>query len=207
MAITYPLSHPATGLRSVRILPRRLAAVSESEFTLAQQAQLHQGARFEFRCELAPQDRDNGEEWAAFLLELDGVYGTFLLGDPSFLAKGARGALGGIPLVNGGSQTGKNLNIDGLTPSVTNWIRKGDYFQLGTGAASRLYKCSQSANSNGSGQATLQFWPPIVTAPTDNATVTVTGAMGEFRLAAQVEYSIDEALHFGFAFDAVAVVP
>lgn len=207
MAIIYPLSHPASGLRAVKILPRRVAAVSESEFTLAQQAQLHQGARFEFGCELAPQDRDNGEEWAAFLLELDGVYGTFLLGDPSFIAKGARGALGGTPLVNGAAQTGKNLNIDGLSNNVTNWIKKGDYFQLGSGTTARLYKCSQNASSNGSGQATLQFWPPIVTAPADNAAVTVTGALGVFRLAQAIEYSIDEALHFGFAFDAVAVVP
>jgi len=119
----------------------------------------------------------------AFLADLQGQYGTFLYGDPDYLAVGARGSLGGTPLVNGAGQTGNTLAIDGASLSVTNWIRKGDYFQLGTGTSARLYMITEDANSNGSGEVTLTFQPALRSSPADNQAVTITGAKGLMRLA------------------------
>ncbi len=40
-----------------------------------------------------------------------------------------RGAYGGTPLVFGASQTGSDIDLDGVS-NVTNWIRAGDYLSI-----------------------------------------------------------------------------
>ncbi|MEL7475629.1 MAG: hypothetical protein AAGJ55_05290, partial [Cyanobacteria bacterium J06555_12] len=59
----------------------------------------------------------------AFLARLNGQQHRVTLPDHSLVQ---RGALSGALVVNGASQTGSSINIDGATPSVTNWIRAGD---------------------------------------------------------------------------------
>jgi hypothetical protein len=78
----------------------------------------------------------------------------------------------------GGGQTGSTLNIDGAPNSITNWARAGDYFNV----AGRLHRLTANANSNGSGQVTLNFEPPIYVAPADNAPITCNPASIQMRL-------------------------
>ncbi len=85
----------------------------------------------------------------------------------------ARGAYGGTPLVDGASQTGSSINIDGVTPSVTNWIRRGDYFSVLVNGEHELKLCTADANSDGTGQVTIQFEPRLRASPADNAAVRV----------------------------------
>ena len=73
--------------------------------------------------------RSDAEIWLGFLLSLNGMAGSFLLGDP--LGATASGNLGGTPLVNGANQTGASLSIDGCSNNITNWLKAGDYIQLG----------------------------------------------------------------------------
>ena len=116
------------------------------------------------------------------------------------------GALGGTPLVNGGSQTStytdvkdtnqQTLNIDGATNSVTGWAKQGDVFTIaGVFAVNPVTKETQAflqqfvvkadANSNGSGAVALTISPAIITsgayqtvsaAPADNAAITWLGS-------------------------------
>ena len=115
--------------------------------------------------------REDAEQLIAFMLKLNGTYGTFTLGDP--LNTSPRGVGTGTPLVNGGSQTGNSLVTDGWTSGQTGILKAGDWIQLGSGSTSRLYKILSDANSNGSGQATFDIWPNLRSSPADNAAITV----------------------------------
>lgn len=115
------------------------------------------------------------------------------------------GALGGTPLVNGGSQnvtyaTAKDTNsqsliIDGMTASVTGWGKAGDVFTIaGVYAVNPISKATlphlqqfvvgADFNSSAGGAATITISPAIITsgayqtvsaAPADNAPITWMG--------------------------------
>jgi hypothetical protein len=128
-----------------------------------------------------------------------------LLGDPNGAT--ARGAATGTPLVNGASQTGGSLVIDGAATSVTGWLKAGDYIQLGSNGSSTLHKVLTDANSDGSGNVTLDIWPHIRVAPADNAAVTVSDAKGLFRLSSNEQaFSINESAIYGMTFAAMEAV-
>jgi hypothetical protein len=144
--------------------------------------------------------RADAEYWVAFLLKLNGPFGTFLLGDP--LGATARGVATGTPLVNGGSQVGNELITDGWTTSQTGILRAGDYIQIGSGATAQLYKILDDVNSDGSGNATLTIWPSLRSSPADEAVITVSSPKGNFRLTTQPSWDIDEASIYGMTFGA-----
>lgn len=206
MAITYPLSHPTNvGFASASMTAKSVVGVSRSPFTGAQQVQKHQGQWWEFQASLPPMTRATAEEWVAFLLSLNGMQGTFLLGDP--LGTTARGIATGTPLVKGASQTGNSLITDGWTASQTGILKAGDYFQLGSSTSSKLYKVLNDANSDGSGDATFDIWPNINTAVSDNTALTVASAKGLFRLADnEMRWDLQQAQQYGIAFSAIGVI-
>ena len=110
-------------------------------------------------------------------------------------------------MVNGASQTGGTLNIDGCTASQTGWLKAGDYIQLGTAGTATLHKVLADADSNGSGEVSLDIWPYIRTAPSDNASVVVTNTVGRFRLASnQQNWSIRETSAYGITFGGVGAI-
>lgn len=206
MAISYPLSLPnVTSFQSARMTARSVVGVTKSPFTGAQQVQKHQGQWWEFDCKLHPMIRVEAEKWISFIISLNGMQGTFLLGDP--LGATARGVASGTPLVKGGSQTGNSLITDGWTTSQTGILKAGDYFQLGTGASSKLYKVLADANSNGSGDATFDIWPSINTAVADDLALTVSSAKGLFRLSSnEMGFDLKLAQQYGIAFSAIEVI-
>ncbi len=131
---------------------------------------------------------------------------TFLMGDPNRLT--ARGALGGSPVVNGANQTGSSVSIDGCSNNITGWMKAGDYIQLGAASTARLHKVLQQVDTNGSGQATLDIWPNMVTAPTDGSTVVTSNTVGRWRLnSGEQDWSIDNASFYGITFACVQVIP
>lgn len=83
----------------------------------------------------------------------------------------SRGGYGGTPLVNGGSQTGNTLNVDGVT-NKTNWIREGDYFSVDVNGEHELKMCIADANSTG-GTIAITFEPPLRASPLNNAAIYV----------------------------------
>lgn len=206
MPISYPRALPThTGIRSINLRAVNVTAVSESVFTLRQQVYKHSGERWEAEITLPPMKRADAEGWIAWLLSMRGREGTFLLGDP--LGGTARGSVGGTPVVNGGSQTGDSISIDGCTASQTGWLKAGDYIQLGAGASASLHKVLQDVSSSGAGQATIDIWPSIRTAPADGAAIVVNNAKGVFRLTSpNVDWAIDEASIYGLTFPAVEVI-
>lgn len=207
MAITYPLTLPTTtGIATVTLSARNVVGLSQSPFTMKQQVQKHAGQRWEAQVQLPPMDRDEAEYWISFLMKLNGVFGTFLLGDPNGATPrgGIKDNASDQMRVNGASQSGNSLNIDGATASVTDYLKAGDYLQIGGGATAELYKVLNDVDSDASGELTVDIWPNLRSTPADDARVFAANTVGKFRMADnQVNFSIDQASIYGLTFQAI----
>jgi len=142
----------------------------ESPLTKNVQRILLSGGRWVLSASLPAMNRQQMAPWQSFFLQLEGGVNTFYGFDPD--GKTPRGAATGTPLVNGASQTGSSLIIDGCTANVTNWMMAGDYFSVN----GQLVMVTANANTNGSGQTTLNFKPALRSSPADNAPLTVQNA-------------------------------
>jgi len=197
MSITFPVQFPTYNIRSVNIRARSIVGMSVSPFTGQQQVYQHSGQWWEMEITLPPMKAEDAEAVAAFLLKMNGSYGTFLLGDPANRAP--RGVGTGTPLVNGSGQSGNSLVTDGWTASQTGILKAGDWIQLGTGTATRLHRVLSDANSDASGNATFDIWPNLRSSPSDNAAIIVNSTQGQWRLASnEMQYSIGGAKVYSF---------
>jgi hypothetical protein len=206
MAISYPLSLPTNiGIASITFTAENAVAISQSPFTYAQQVVKHQGERWSASISLPPMLRDNAEPWVAFILSLRGPLGTFLLGDPNCkVPQGSAKTSAGTPLVKGASQTGSSLIIDGLPINTSDYLKAGDYIQLGDLTTATLHKVLIDVDTNSGGEALLELWPSIKTAPADNAEVVVSNTVGKFRLSGNVQqWQINDISSYGITFDCV----
>lgn len=194
MTISYPVTAPtAVAPRSVRMTQRSIVGVSASPFTAQQQVYVYQGMWWEMDVQLPPMIRADAEAWISTLVSLNGREGTFLFGPPG--AASTRGTATAVT-VSGGSQTGRTLTV-----SSNGTLKAGDYFQLSSGATTRLHKILADAAS---GTPTLEIWPALRASPANGATVTIASPLGRWRLAAnQTDWSINEALHYGLSFACV----
>jgi hypothetical protein len=186
VTISFPLSMPTTRAPA-HIDWRRESniGVAASPFSFSPQTYVWGAERWLATLVWGTMGQVDANDVEGFLLALNGREGSFLMGDPMRTAPTGTWA-GQSPLVNGASQAGKTLAIDGLTPTTTTG-RKGDWFQLGSGATSRLYRLTADFTANGSGQATLDFWPSLRVSPADNAALTLASAKGLFMLAGNVD--------------------
>ena len=173
MAISYPISLPAKGIKQIQLTMVNSVAVSTSPFTGQQQVYKHQGSRWKASIALVQMLRYEAEEWIAALGSLYGQYGTMLLGDPA--GQTARGTISGSPTVNGGSQTGTTLTVN----AITGTLLAGDYIQIGTGADSRLYKVLKDVASGGT---SIEIFPRLRESPADSAAIIYEDTVGLFRL-------------------------
>ncbi len=202
MTITYPLSIP-TGVPTaakIKLYAENVVAVSRSPFTFHSQTYVHPGQMWGASVTLPRMRRDHAEPWLAFLLSLKGRQGYFILEDPSSLAP--QGAVTGTVRVNGGGQLGSSLIVDGFVPDTTGVFKAGDCFQIGTGAAARLYKILADVDSDALGGATLDIWPDLRESPSDNAQIRYNTPGGLFRLSSnRVSWDINEITTYGISFD------
>ena len=203
MAITYPLTLPTvTGVQTVNFIVRNSIGATQSPFTYEQQIFKNPGQRFEADITLPPMSRADAEVWNTFFIKLYGQYGTFLLGDPnSATPRGTASSSAGTPVVNGASQTGDTLNIDGVPTSQTGYLKAGDYIQLGTGILSRLHMVVEDADTDSGGNATLSIEPALRTSPSDDLAITVSNTKGVFRLVTnETEWDANSVSVYGITF-------
>lgn len=160
---------------------------------------------------------NNGSAISAGSFVIGTRYEIATLGDTDWVSIGASSATVGVQFLATGtgsgtgtvteSQTGGTLEIDGATVSTTGWLKAGDYIQLGAASSATLHKVLLDADSDASGNVTLEIWPYMRTAPADNAAVTVSNCKGVFRLATNTQsWSINESSAYGLQFDAMEAV-
>lgn len=112
--------------------------------------------------------------WQAWLLELNGLAGTFYLSDT--IAGPGSGTVAGTPLVNGADQASESLATDGWSGGDN--VKAGDWISI----ADQLYTILDDASESG-GAMTLTIWPEARN-PMDNAAISYgTSARGVFRLS------------------------
>jgi len=120
--------------------------------------------------------RTDADTVAVFMTKLRGMGNRFKTGNPA--RSTLLGAGGGTPLVKGASQTGASLLTDGW-PLSTAILKAGDYFEVN----SEYKLVAADVTSDGSGNATITFEPPLRASPADNAPITLSGAGATFMLA------------------------
>jgi len=203
MAISYPLTFPTVrGIMEITWRAQRADLASESPLSFAEQIIQHPGQRWAADVVMPPMERAEGEEFIAFLLRLDGRAGSFLLIPPeSQTSRGSATTTPGTPLVNGASQTGNSLIIDGLPTSVTGYLKAYDTIQLGTGTGTRLHRVINDVDSDSGGNATIDIWPNLRASPANNAAIVVSGGAGHFRLDSPISsWGIDGSDLYHLAF-------
>jgi len=202
---SYPITLPTNSAgqpTSTTFRIRRVVAQSISPFTAQTQTLRHQGEWWEAEITLPPMKHELAREWVAKLVSMRGVFGTMLLGDwDARTPRGTASSSAGTPLVNGGSQTGNSLIIDGATASQTGYLKAGDYIQIGSGISSKLHMVIDDVNTDSGGNATLNIEPKLRTSPSDNTALTVTNTKGVFRLAGnETEWTADAVSKYGITF-------
>ena len=123
------------------------------------------GARWQASLSYNILSRDRRAALQAFLVKLAGSSGRFYLQNYAELEP--RGIATGAPVIKGAAQVGRSLETDGWTPSQTGILLAGDYIEIG----GEFKMVVADANSDVSGNATLEIEPPIRTSPADNSAI------------------------------------
>jgi len=184
----------------------RVIGMTRSPFTKEESKFKWQGEAWSVDFQMPPFTRRSvAADWIAFGVKLEGMFNHFLLGDPS--ARIPRGVATGSPKVDGAGQQGNTLAVKDFTPSVTGILKKNDYFQIGTGALSRLHMLTEDADTDPSGDTILTFAPALRYSPADGAAIIVTDAKGVFRLTSNSwSWSVAPGPQYRLSFQATEVV-
>ncbi len=208
MSISYPLAMPATNtIRSIELRTINAVAYSRSPFTFAGQAHEYAGKMWQADITLKPMRRSDAEKWITWLMSLKGQLGTFYLNDPLGCTPLGSARNSDTVTINGATTSGNTLDIQSAPLSTTDFLKAGDYMQIGSGTSRQLFKVLQDVDTDASGTATVDVWPNVRTTIADNAPVTFESAKGVFRLASnETSWSVNEASIYGITFGAVEAV-
>lgn len=144
------------------------------------------GHRFKFTLDYNDSlTRDQYEPLFAFIQKQKNSFDTFTVTLPDKVTP--RGVATGSPLVNGASQTGSSIITDGWSASVTGIMKAGDILKFS--GHTKVYMVTDDANSNGTGQATINISPALMSSPADNEIITVVSVPFTVHL-------VDDALRY-----------
>lgn len=167
-------------LRAVNIVGEQ-----RGPFNAKREVQVFPGAHWEIEVAFLPVVRAEAQRLEAFLLSLRGKAGTFRLADP--YRSLPLGSNLGTPLIRVATVAGDEAVLtkdwDLEEPGV---MLAGDFIEIGT----RLHMVLQDVDSDASGHATVNVWPPIRQEHAVNAPVITQNARGVFALDANaVEFT------------------
>lgn len=158
-------------------------AIKRSVLTGAIQTISRPGSRWELDLTWENLYGDHREDVLAFFVRLNGAEHRVRLS--ALYGKTQRGAFGGSPVVDGAGQTGSSINLTGAFTGITDWIKAGDFLQIGN----NLYQATADADSDGSGDVTVNIQPQLRSSPSNGASVTVESPYGQFILISPVDPS------------------
>jgi hypothetical protein len=195
MSGTFPSTPVAS---SIAISSEQNTIVSVTTSGRRQSRQID-GQKFRLRVTFPPMTRTEFAPINAFIMKQRSQLESFTYSPPT--VSSTLGVATGSILVNGAISAGAtSCSIDGMANSTTGVLKAGDYFRF-TGQT-KVYMCVSDVNSNGSGQGTLTFEPPLRTAVSDNAvliysnvdfTLGLTNDVQEFNIGTEnlFQYEVD----------------
>lgn len=200
---TYPLTLPSSpNPRSMSISLERRIAGFENPFTYALQTFEHQGKRWKVRMSMPPMTQEQADDWEVLLLQLRGILGTFYL--TPYDRPSSLGNPSGSPTLTSIHSSKTQVVIGNCTPSITGYLKKGDWISF---ANNLLVKLTADVDTDGSGNATLDFEPALRSDPSLSSAITYTNPRGVFRLTSSLsEWNINALKHYGFTFDFVEAI-
>lgn len=190
MSGTLPLSVQMPAQATLRSMQPTRVSVAHS---LKRQVRTRGAQRWGIRMSWSPMRRNLFAQFQGFLLSQRGQADTFTTTLPGYTAP--QGTWPGTPLVNGASQTGRSIIMDGFTASQTGVAKCGDLLKFA--GHTKVYMITADANSNGSGQATLSIEPALVASPADNEAIVTSNVPFTVALASD---SLDTNLSPGVLF-------
>ena len=195
MSGTFP-SSPAP--RDVAISTNQNTIVTTTASGRRQARQID-GQKFRLRLRFPVMTRSQFAPILAFIMKQRSQMESFQYVPPTI--DDALGVASGVISVNGAISAGvTSVAIDGMANSTSGVFKAGDYFRF-TGQT-KVYMVMSDVSSNGSGQGTLTFEPPLRANVADNAvliysnvdfTVGLTGDIQEFNISTEnyFQYEID----------------
>ncbi len=147
---------PVLPLTLVSSLERRLVtsvAEARSPFTGTSQIQDWGASWWEYQIEMAVTQGNKARRLSAFFGALGGLRGRFLFPDPSIE----------LPVAAGNPYVTEAQVVGASTLKTAGWglgLRAGDFFQLGSDAATRLYQVTADIVPMGS-EAVISFVPSL----------------------------------------------
>ena len=195
MSGTFP-SSPAP--RDVAISTNQNTIVTTTASGRRQARQID-GQRFRLRVRFPIMTRAEFAPINAFVMKQRSQMESFQFVPPTI--DDALGVASGVISVNGAILAGvTSVAIDGMANSISGVFKAGDYFRF-TGQT-KVYMVMADVSSNGSGQGTLTFEPPLRANVSDNAiliysnvdfTVGLTGDIQEFNISTEnyFQYEVD----------------
>lgn len=157
-------------------------------------------AAWYMQVQLRPMKNDEARAWRGALAALSRMANYFLLAPPDY-----RGPVysGPSPSVDGSGQIGFSLNISGASANTT-ILLAGEYFTVNGELKVVTYDCV----SNGVGDATVVFEPPLRQSPVDATPLVLDEPKCKFRLSQpRCEWEVRPGKFYFMTVDAVEAIP
>lgn len=193
MSGQFPTS-PVARSANIRSLQNTIVSVTTSG---RKQARQIDGQRFAITLSFPPMSRSEFAPIKAFIMKQRSQLENFTLIPPT--EGNAQGVASTILNVDGALTAGTTTaNIDNMTVSTNGILKAGDYFRF-TGQQ-KVYMAVEDLNSDGYGEGTLTFEPPLRANVADNViliydnvdfTVSLTNDIQEFDLGVNNYYSYE----------------
>jgi len=146
------------------------------------------GQKFSITLDYPPMSRSNFAPIKAFIMKQRARLNTFTVIPP--VVSNAQGVATGTISVNGAISSGATTcAIDGMATSTNDILKAGDYFRF-TGQ-DKVYMAVEDLDSDGSGEGTLTFEPPLRSDVADDVALIYDNVDFTVRLSNDIqEYSI-----------------
>jgi len=200
MSGTFPAS-PVASSASISSQQNTIVSTTTSG---RRQARQIDGQRFRMTISFPPMTRAEFSPINAFIIKQRSQLETFTYAPPTISSP--LGVASGVIRVNGAILAGvTSVAIDGMANSTSGVFKAGDYFRF-TGQT-KVYMVMADVASNGSGQGTLTFEPPLRTGVSDNAILIYSSVDFTLGLVADVqEFNIGTENLFQYQLDVIEVL-
>ena len=153
------------------------------------------GSKWYATFNLPPMKKENALEYIGFLQRLQGRVHSFFGYDANHRSPSGTIA-GSTLLVDGASQTGTSLNLDGGANS-TLVLKAGDFFSVNN----ELKMVTANATTDSSGDVTVNFVPSLRSSPSNDASITTTNPVCTMKLTGDsTSYNINNSNIYGISF-------
>jgi hypothetical protein len=168
------------------------------------QARQIDGQRFAITLAFPPMTRSEFAPIKAFVMKQRSQLENFTLIPPT--EGNAQGVATGVISVNGALTAGTTTaSIDGMTTSINGILKAGDYFRF-TGQQ-KVYMAVADLDSDGSGEGTLTFEPPLRSGVNDDTILVYDNVDFTVSLTNDIqEYSIGTTNLYAYELDVAEVL-